>query len=568
VSEVAAGEAIAHVLADAGVTHVFGVPGGYSIKVFEGLRAEPDRITPVLAPHEQTASCMADMYGRLTRKPGVLVGQGAFIGTSGGFGIMEAFGSGTPMVVITDLTDNGLPQHAPTQSVTGDRGTPDLAAILRSMCKSVTVATTPNEAVHGVELALHDATTGRAGPAAVLLRLGAAYGKADTDAKPWLRGVSRVAQFAAAQPRADAVAHISVRLASAERPVIIAGNGIHAARAHDALAALAQRAATPVVTTQRARGVIADSHPWAAGPLGQYGSPVARDMVMGADFVLVLGSRLNPTDTLLESPALLRPQEQELVQVDIDTTNLGRHWPVSLAVNADLGAFLTALLPQVGVDEAMVDRRWACLESARSANDDSEPEAEQATPLHPRAAVGILDDALPPETRVVLDAGNNRIFSYRYLRNRAAGRIHLAGGLLGMAWGPAAALAVPLVHPGEPVVSVTGDGGMLMSLHTLAFAAHHRLPVTFVVFDNGVLGNVADFQRGEQIAVDVPPVDFVATARALGLRATRADDADEFADALRTSCDDASTGPALVQVSVDPSVSSHSIRVRDPARNR
>jgi thiamine pyrophosphate-dependent acetolactate synthase large subunit-like protein len=289
-------------------------------------------------------------------------------------------------------------------------------------------------------------------------------------------------------------------------------------------------------------------------------------MLMGADFVLVLGSRLNPTDTLLESPALLRPDEQELVQVDIDPTNLGRHWPVSLAVNADLGALLAALLPQVGVDEGMVDRRWSCLEGTRSANQDPEP--EPIPPLHPRAAVRILDDVLPPETRLVLDAGNNRIFSYRYLRNRAAGRIHLAGGLLGMAWGPAAALAVPLVHPGERVVSVTGDGGMLMSLHTLAFAAHHRLPVTFVVFDNGVLGNVADFQRGEQIAVDVPPVDFVATARALGLEATRADDAGAFAAALATSCNDASAGPALVQVSVDPSVSSHSIRVRDPARSR
>jgi acetolactate synthase-1/2/3 large subunit len=568
VSQTSTGEAIAHVLADAGITHVFGVPGGYTIKVFEGLRAEPDRITPVLAPHEQTASCMADMYGRLTGRPGVLVGQGAFVGTSGGFGIMEAFGSGTPMVVIADLTDNGLPQHAPTQSVTGDRGTPDLAAILRSMTKSVTVATTPNEAVHGVELALHEATTGRTGPAAVLLRLSAAYGTTDAEAKPRLHGLARAARFAAAQPATDALEHIAGRLASAERPVIVAGNGIHATRAYDALAALAQRAATPVVTTQRARGVIADSDPWAAGPLGQYGSPVARDMLMGADFVLVLGSRLNPTDTLLESPALLRPHEQELVQVDVDPTNLGRHWPVSLAVNADLGAFLAALLPLVGVDEAIVDRRWACLEGARSANEDPEPDSDASRPLHPRAAVRLLDDALPPETRVVLDAGNNRIFSYRYLRNRAAGRIHLAGGLLGMAWGPSAALAVPLVHPGERVVSVTGDGGMLMSLHTLAFAAHHRLPVTFVVFDNGVLGNVADFQRGEQVAVDVPPVDFVATARALGLQAARADGAGAFADALAASCHEASGGPALVQVGVDPSVSSHSIRVRDPARAR
>ncbi|MCY3962297.1 MAG: thiamine pyrophosphate-binding protein [bacterium] len=92
-----AGIAIAEVLADAGITHVFGVPGGYSIKVFDGLRKVADRVNSVRAAHEHQASVMADMYGRLTGQPGVFTGQGPFAASSGGFGLMEGYLSGTPI---------------------------------------------------------------------------------------------------------------------------------------------------------------------------------------------------------------------------------------------------------------------------------------------------------------------------------------------------------------------------------------------------------------------------------------------------------------------------------------
>jgi acetolactate synthase I/II/III large subunit len=562
VSGEATGVAIARVLARAGITHVFGIPGGYTIKLFEGLLAEPS-ITPVLAPHEQTAACMADMYGRLTGRPGVLVGQGAFIGGSGAFGIMEAAASGTPMVVLADLTDNGLAQHAATQSVAGEHGSVDLPSILRAMTKSVTVAATPNEAVHGVELALHHATRGRGGPAAVLLKLAAAYGQTDPTGKPALHELPRFAQSFAAHPDPAAVAQVAALLSKAERPVIVAGNGIHAAAAYEALGSLAHRAATPVVTTQRARGVIADAHPWAAGPLGQYGSQAAHEVLRSADTVVVLGSRLNPADTMVEAPSLLRPGQQTLVQVDVVAEQLGRTYPVSVAVQSDLGVFLEQLLPAVGVHEDLVDRRWTGLEATRLAC--AEGPVGPRTPMSPQRAVAILDEVAPVDTRVVLDAGNNRIFCYRYLRRRAAGRIHLGGGMLGMGWGPAAALAAAMLRPGEPVISVVGDGGMLMSLHSLAFAAEHRLAVTFVVFDNGVLGNVADFQRGAQVGVRLPAVDFAAVAAAIGLDSHRVTEERALAAALGTALD--APGPSLISVAVDAGASSRSLRVRLPGRS-
>ena len=170
-------------LIDGGVTHVYGIPGGYTIKVFEAIR-DAAGIDAVLAPSEQIAACMADMHGRITRRPAVLSGQGAFIAGTGSFGIMEAYLSGTPMVIVTEMTDHGIAQHNATQSITGDYASVDLPAILRAMTKFTTVATTPNEAVHGVQLALHHAMSGRPGPAAVIGRLEGFYGTADPASRP------------------------------------------------------------------------------------------------------------------------------------------------------------------------------------------------------------------------------------------------------------------------------------------------------------------------------------------------------------------------------------------------
>lgn len=557
---VPAGRAMAEVLARAGITTVFGVPGGYTIKLFEGVRDTPG-IEAVLAPHEQVAACMADMVGRLTGRPAVVSGQGAFVGGSAGFGIMEAALSGTPMVVITEMTDHGLPQHAATQSVTGDFGTVDLPGILRAMCKDVTVATTPNEAVHAVELAIDLAMADRPGPVAVVCRLGALYGRTDTGprARPRLRGRASVRPT---PPHADpgAVAALAERLSTARFPVIVAGNGT---RGHGAaLAALAQRAAAPVVTTQKARGAVADVHPWAAGPLGPFGSPIALDTLATADVVLVLGSRLNPADTAMESRALLDPDRQHLVHVDCRAAAIGRSIPVAEGIVADIGTFLAALAPLVGVEESLVDERWACLEGIRAAHDHDAPAAHPAREgaLAPSDVVAVLSAHLGARHRVVLDAGNNRIFNYRYLRMPEHDRIHLAGGHLGMGWGPAAALGAALERPDERIVAVVGDGGMLMSLNTLPFAAEHRLPITFVVMDNGVLGNVLDALQGGRSAIDLPPVDYAAVARSIGVHGERVADASGLADALRRADDH--DGPVLLDVAVDPSQSSATLRAR------
>jgi len=552
-----AANAMVRALIDGGVTHVYGIPGGYTIKLFEAIR-DADGIDAVLAPSEQIASCMADMHGRITGRPAVLSGQGAFIAGTGSFGIMEAYLSGTPMVIITEMTDHGIAQHNATQSITGDYASVDLPAILRAMTKFTIVATTPNEAVHGVQLALHHASAGRPGPAAVIGRLESIYGTTDPSAHPSYAHTTRIAHRSPTRPTAGVIAEIASALRDAKFPVIVAGNGTH--RCYDQLDALARRAAAPVVTTQKARGVIADLHPWAGGMLGPFGSPVAYDLLRAADLVLVLGSRLNPADTLMESPAIFSVDRQTIVQVDCVAEHLGRAIAVTTGVVADVREFLDALLPEMGVDEGAVDARWAHLEALRAAVDDEATLAASSSPVRPQRVVGVLNDVLTDRHRVVLDAGNNRIFNYRYLRMPVPGRIHICGGHLGMGWGPSAALSAALLRPDERVLSIVGDGGMQMALPALAFAATHALPITFVVMNNGVLGNVLDAQKAGRYAIDLPPIDYTAVAQAFGLSARRVDTDTAFDTAVRFA--DRLDGPALIEVMTDANESSGKLRVR------
>ena len=161
-------EHVVGVLEEAGIEYVFGIPGGSTGQIYGSLYGKEERIRTILTRHEQTAAIMADAYGRATGRPAVIMGQGVFMGSNASFGIMEAFASSSPMIVLTDTSDGGVAQHPANQSGAGEYGSVDLLSIFRSMTKYTTLATTPKEAVLGTQLAIKHATSGRPGPACVL----------------------------------------------------------------------------------------------------------------------------------------------------------------------------------------------------------------------------------------------------------------------------------------------------------------------------------------------------------------------------------------------------------------
>src|SRR5438270_2617337 len=162
-------EAIVRVLEQTGIDLVFGMPGGRTGTIFDALYDHRDKIRAVLVREEGLGAVMADVYGRLTGKPGVAMGQAAFLLTNGGMGIVEALLAGSPMLVLSDLSD-GAPfsHHGPYQAGTGDYGAWDARATIAGYTKRVFVSREPAAAVQNTQLAIKHALTGQPGPVALL----------------------------------------------------------------------------------------------------------------------------------------------------------------------------------------------------------------------------------------------------------------------------------------------------------------------------------------------------------------------------------------------------------------
>ena len=555
-----ASQRICDILIEAGIDHVFSIPGGSIFSIFDALYDRQDRVKVVLTRHEHTAACMADMYGRMTGKPGVLMGQGAWIPSNGGIGIMEAFMFGSPMLVLADTSDRGLPQQGHYQSGTGEYGSFDLTGMLRSMSKFTTYAVNAEEAVYGVQLGIKHAITGKPGPASVVMRDAATAGEIPPKSLERMRHTAGYLSVSSGAAPADDVDRALQMLLEAQRPVIIAGSGVHNSKAYDELRELAEVLGIPVTTSYRGKSAFPEVHPLALGMMGRFGQAVANSLVAVADFLLVVGCRLDPIDTFSGNPRLIDPSRQQIVQIDIEPRNTGWTFPVRVGIAGDARAVLTQILNALkvksGGELAAPRERLEAVEIAKSegAYFEADELYSGASPLLPQRIIKAIDSAVDPSTLVTLDAGNNRIWMAHFFKSKAAGTVFCPGGVAGMGWGPPAALTAKLLHPERPVLSVSGDGGFAMTAHVLSTAVQYNLPVTFLVMNNSVLGNVRDPQRammnGRVIASEFVDTNFAQIARAFGCQGVRVDRPDDLEPAIREAL--GASVPTVIDAVTEP----------------
>lgn len=549
-----ASEQICDVLIEAGIDHVFGMPGGGTTHIWESLTTRQDKIRTILVRHEQAASCMADMYGRLTGRPAVLIGQGPFIGSIGVFGIVEAFSSYSPMLVLTDTSEaDTFSQHGNYQSGTGEYGSYDLPGILKAVSKYVTYAVTPEEAVQGVQLAIKHATSARPGPACVVMRTAAISGEVNPARIPKIYPTEGYLSTSLTIPPKANIERAAELLIKAEYPVLIAGNGVHISKAYLELKQLAELLGMPVATSYKGKSTFAEVHPLAVGMMGSFGQKIANDVIADADVLLVAGSRLSPNNTLDESTKLIDPSRQRIIQLDVDPRNAGWTYPVEIALIGDLKPVLQGLLEvvaeSVGKKPPRAEERTRALSKRKQAEGFFEaPELHSAvSPILPQRLINEINEVVTPSTILTLDAGNNRLWMTHFFQSKEVGTIFVPGGIGGMGWGIAAALAAKLVYPERPVVSVAGDGGFGMMLHVLSTAIQYRLPVTFVVVNDSGLGMVRDLRlKDKPDSVGFVPLDYAKIALAFGCRGVRVEKPEGIGPALKEAL--SSKEPMVVDV--------------------
>ncbi|MFB6360636.1 MAG: thiamine pyrophosphate-binding protein [Halobacteriales archaeon] len=527
-------EAIVEILESLAVPRVFGYPGGRVIEVFEALAGSD--IDVVRPRDEREASVMAEAHGRLTGEPGVLMGQGPWIGSLGAIGQMEARLGSSPMVVLTEASERGdYSTLAPYQQARGDYGGLSLPKILDGITKEHWFPRTPAETVRSVSLAFKHATAGRPGPTAVVLDGNAVTAEVPAEPTPPLWDAPAQTRSWQSRPTDDDVAAASAALSAAARPVIVSGNGVHAAGAYDALAAVAEAYGAVVTTSYLGKSTIPETHPLAAGVIGSFGHEGANQAVSEADVLLVVGSRLNPMDVNWTAKGFIRPEEQTIVHADIDPRNAGWVYPTDIGLIGDAGESLEALLGAAG--ESDDSHAWAEKRAAEARQDfTAGPCKSDAEPIRPQRAVKAIETVIDPETVVTADSGNNRFWLLNYVQTPAVRTYFGSGGVGGMGWSPPAAVSAALATDRD-VISVAGDGGFAMTMTSVETAVDVGVAPTFVVLNDTSLGMVRQMEEepGAIPGVEFHDTDFVKLAEAFGAEAQRVTAPDALAGALRNA---------------------------------
>jgi acetolactate synthase I/II/III large subunit len=550
--EVPVREAIVRVLEQAGIDMIFGMPGGYMGVLYNALYDHRDTIRCVLVREEARAGVMAEVYGRLTGKPGVALGQAAFIANVS-MGAIEAHLSSSPLLILTDLSDNApFSQHGPYQSGAGEYGSWDAPRLFSAITKNTLVANSGSHAVQCTQLAIKHALSGEPGPVAVLYHSQSLRGKVGPQTRPLL--YSSDAYLPNSAPPADpaAVREAARILASAERPLVIAGNGVRVSRAWQELAALAEGLGAPVTTTGGGKGVFAETHDLALGVCGNFGTPVANAVIPQADVILAVGSKLAATDFANENPRLLDPRRQTLIQIDIEPKNASWVFPAAVNLIGDARTVMSQLSEALNAAGALSPQRTELgkrrLHAARQEHGffNAPQLSSDAVPILPQRAIREIQHAIPADAMVCCDAGENRIFMAHYFQTKAPDTYLQPSGVGGMGYAIPAAMAARLAYPRRPAVAVCGDGGFAIGMNGLMTALDEDIPITVVVFNNGALGWVRHGQRERNIACDFGNFDYAAIARSIGCHGVRVEHPREIEPALKQAM--AKGRPAVVEV--------------------
>lgn len=550
----AAKEALA-VLRANGITRVFGNPGTTELPLLDGFISED--IAFHLCLHEGVATAMADGYGRATGTTGVVLVHTS-VGTANTLvHMINAYCDRMPLLVMAGDKDDRLTGRGCFVEI------PDIAGLARQVTKAAWRVTMPEKFPELMHRALKEAATPAKGPTFLAIPenyMTAALPEGSRGAfvRPITQTTSRI-HPADLRQTLDA-------LVKAERPLLIAGNEVGHSGCAQLLQELAERLGVPVVGeevfTTSAVNFPAD-HPYYHGNFSPE-LPVVRD----CDVAVAFGARLFMEYAYPAVP-YLRPGVR-LVQIGSDAREFGKIYPAEQGL---LGSVEHALRDMLEMIDQMVEplhpdraerrRRHAERNFAAPNRAAFGAVAEDLPPgrVHLGDLLGALESALPADGVVVDESVLSKFLMQRQfpLTGRRS-YFGTAGG--GLGWGLGAALGVQLGLPHRRVAAFVGDGGAMFSIQGLWTAAHMRLPVVFIVVNNGgymaVRRGLGEFNQAAVRArqfpgalLNDPAIDFVSVARGLGISALVADDPATLPDVLRQAF--AIEAPVLVDVRVSSS---------------
>lgn len=544
--------AFIELLKQEGVTHMFGNPGTTELPIMHALADHPD-MAYVLGLQEALVVAMADGYSRASGKlvacnVHVAPGLGNAMGS-----LFNAKFTNTPMILTAGQQEQG---HGLTEPVLYG----DLVSMARPLVKWAVEVTQLEDLPRIIHRAAKVAMTPPTGPVFLSLPGDILNDEAGLDLGSATRIDTRV------RPSDDVLETLAKRILAAENPVVVVGDEMVKSDALAEAAAFATILGAPVFQSSTPYGAqFLSEHPCFMGAL-ERSQKQARAALEPHDLMIALGT--DPLTMSVYSPIDPLPDGMKIVQIGLNEWDIAKNYPVEIAALGDLKTTLPALadmLARIGGDaqaaraKASIATLAATNWSARRARLITElSDGDGPQPIDPRHMAKMITDVLPDNAIVV----NEGLTSARLLdqlfpfRDRFAYHGLASGGI---GWGLPAAVGVQIAQPDRPVVAVIGDGSAMYSIQALWTAAAMKLPLTYVIANNGgyriIKQRLKSFHGSENyIAMDFvdPPIDFVAVASGMGLTAERITDPARVRPALNEAI--ANPGPNLLEIVVDGTV--------------
>ena len=517
-----------------GVTQIFGVPGEENADLMISLEDSP--IEFVLTRHEQGAAFMAEVHGRLTGEPGVCLGTLGPGATNLITGVADANMDRAPLVVITGQADLERQHKESHQHM-------DVVAMMRPVTKWAHSVLHPDNIPEVVRKAFKIATTEKPGAAHIELPEDVAGLDASTVPIP----PERVRR---AVPDDKVVDRVFEALRSAQRPIVLAGNGTIRKRASQQLRRLAERTGIGVVSTFMAKGCVDMDDPQCLFTIGLQAKDLVACAIDAADLVITLGY-----DMVEYHPELWNPRgDKRIVHIDFLPAEIDEHYRVEVEVVGDLAHTLWMLNERLdGHPELRFEapqhaavRRDMLADFAEHADDDTEGS------IRPQKALWDARAALGPHDVLLSDVGAHKMWIARYYQCHEPNTCLIPNGFCSMGFALPGAIAAARALPRQRVLAICGDAGFLMNVQEMETAVRLGTKITVMVWEDRAYGLIAWKQQthfGRHTDLSFGNPDFVALAAAFGWHGHRVENSRELAGVLERALNE--DGPSLVVIPVD-----------------
>ncbi len=545
--ELTGAQIIVEALLEQNVDTVFGYPGGTILNVYDALYDYQDRIHHILTAHEQGAAHAADGYARSTGKVGVCLATSGPGATNLVTGIATAYMDSSPVVFITCNVSENLIGKDSFQEV-------DITGISMPITKCNYLVKDVNQLADMIREAFAIARSSRPGPVLIDIAKNVTAEKAEYEFLP-LEVHGAHGRLAAMQRRAahdlnspkinmDDISTLLEMIRDSERPMVLVGGGVIRSKgAVQEFRKFVETLGVPTAITLMGAGALPGNHPLTTGMIGMHGSRASNLATGECDLLIAIGCRFS--DRVATHPTSFASQAK-IVHIDIDRSEVDKNVLTDHHIIGDAREVLALLNQDLPAKDLS---KWREHVFSRK-----EPPLALDSELHPHEILETIQQ-VDHNAIIATDVGQHQMWSAQYYHFSFPGQLITSGGFGSMGFGMGAAMGAKLGNPDKLVVLCCGDGGFRMNCNELCTAEYYNIPVVIVVFNNGSLGMVRQWQnllyhqRYSQTTLEDRGPNFQMLAAAYGIESARVENRQQFEAAFQTAA--AAGRPYLIECMID-----------------